>query len=165
MLPSPRLPAPAGSKAPRELPPSAAAWVSDKRSALTELMWQGAGIVRSVPDMQVRLASSHAPPACLMHPSTCAAAPHSKHLPVLAAGGWAAGASHPPPALPCLTVQASLRAIAELYVDSKALAESYGVSTGEPACLQSCLHSPQRAAPQSLQCTALDLRSSCSHCF
>jgi aspartate oxidase len=41
-----------GAKAPRPLPPSAAAWVADKRRALQALMWRGAGIVRRTADMK-----------------------------------------------------------------------------------------------------------------
>ena len=42
----------AGAAAPRPLPPSAAAWVADKRRELTGLMWGAAGIVRRQADMK-----------------------------------------------------------------------------------------------------------------
>lgn len=79
---SPNPPHPlAGSRAPRLLPPSASSWVAEKRGELQALMWHGAGIVRSVPDMR---------------------------------------AAH--------------RRITALCMEASAMAESYGINTGEAVC-------------------------------
>ena len=47
----------AGSRAPRPLLESTAAWVAAKRADLTQVMWGGAGIVRRRADMKRALQS------------------------------------------------------------------------------------------------------------
>lgn len=84
---SPNPPHPlAGSRAPRLLPPSASSWVVEKRGELQALMWHGAGIVRSVPDMR---------------------------------------AAH--------------RRITALCMEASAMAESYGINTGEAGLWFDCV--------------------------